>query len=158
MLFRKNDKWLKKQKKKYETDIKILELKLQKQAYKKSLTTGVFSKRVIIFCILFTAIFALLCLFVQYKTGYDASSLLRIVAAVFGGELAMLLIKRVWTTNDEKTNKIVDSIKLIGRKKSLKKKNESNEENISTNKSNTDLSKEIQDAQNEINNSVGGIG
>jgi hypothetical protein len=51
MLFR-DEIWLKKKRKKYETDIKILELKLQKQAYKKSLRTGVFSKRVIIFCIL----------------------------------------------------------------------------------------------------------
>lgn len=157
MLFRKDDKWLKKQKRKYETDIKILELKLQKQAYKKSLNTGLFSKRVIIFCIVFTALFALLCLFVQYKTGYDASALLRIVAAVFGGELAMLLIKRVWTTNDDKTNKIIDNIKLINKKRSSKNK-KSKEEIDASSTSNSDLTNEIYDAQNEINNSVGGIG
>ena len=155
MLFR-NEKWLKKKRKKYETDVKILELKLQKQAYKKSLKTGVFSKRVIVFCILFTALFAIACLYVQYKTGYDSSPLLRIVAAVFGGELAMLLIKRVWATNDDKTSKIVDTIKTIGKKKSSKKKSE--DENISDIRSNSELSEELYDEQEDIKNSVGGVG
>ena len=97
MKFKNSEEKLKK-------DIEILELKRYKKNNKKIMSQGNFSKRTVLFCILFTAIFALLCLYTQYKTGYETYHLLRIVAAVFGGELLMLLFKRIWASDDKKMN------------------------------------------------------
>lgn len=84
----------------------ILELKEKLKNKKKKLRQGLFSKITIIFCILFISIFSLLCLYIQYKTGADTHFLLQIVATVFGGELLMLLFKRIWASEDRPNIKI----------------------------------------------------
>lgn len=169
MFFRNNENRIKRKKEKLKNDISLLELKLKKQAYKKSLNSGIFSKRTIILCLMFTAIFGVMCLYVQYKTGYDTSSLFRIVGVVFGGELVLLLFKKVWSSDSEKISTFVTSTK---NKISSKKKNKNsvssapNEdgliENISTiqpQKSDSTTDVNIEESIEKINNSLSkGVG
>lgn len=169
MFFRNNENRIKRKKEKLKNDISLLELKLKKQAYKKSLNSGIFSKRTIILCLMFTAIFGVMCLYVQYKTGYDTSSLFRIVGVVFGGELVLLLFKKVWSSDSEKISTFVTSTK---NKISSKKKNKNsvssapNEdgliENISTiqpQKSDSITDVNIEESIEKINNSLSkGVG
>ena len=108
-------------KNKLKRDIQLLELKQKKQAYNKLLNSGKFSKRTIEFCISFTAIFAIACLYVQYKTGYETYTLLQIVAAIFGGELLMLLFKRIWTTDDNKFSTFINSFSKKSKSNKSKK-------------------------------------
>lgn len=169
MFFRNNENRIKRKKEKLKNDISLLELKLKKQAYKKSLNSGIFSKRTIILCLMFTAIFGVMCLYVQYKTGYDTSSLFRIVGIVFGGELVLLLFKKVWSSDSEKISNFVTSTK---NKISSKKKNKNsvgstpNEdgliENISSiqpQKSDSTTDVNIEESIEKINNSLSkGVG
>ena len=134
---------VKKQKEKLTRDMQLLELKQKKQAYQKMLSSGNFSKRTICFCLLFTAFFAILCLYVQYKTGYETYNLLRIIAAVFGGELLMLLFKRIWTTDDNKFSLFINKFT----KRSKQKNNIKDDDTMK-------VSKEISDIAEEINNSI----
>lgn len=85
----------------HELNKKYYELNEEILSYKKLSKQGKFSKAIIVFCLTFLAIFSLLCLYVQYKTGYDASALLTIVASVFGVELLFLLFKRIFATEDK---------------------------------------------------------
>ena len=156
MIFQNKEKRLKKKKEKLKTDIAYLDLKLKKEAYKKSLNSGKFSKRIIYFCIFFTALFSIMCLYVQYKTGYDTYPLLKVIAAVFGGELLILLFKRIWDTND----KSVDNYTSIFKTKVssiVKKKDTAPETNNMTtlSNSNTNISNEIKETISEINSQIG---
>jgi hypothetical protein len=150
MYFQNNEKRLKRKREKLKNDIAFLDLKLKKEAYKKSLNSGKFSKQIIYFCIAFTAIFSIMCLYVQYKTGYDTYPLLKVIAAVFGGELLLLLFKRIWTTND---NNIATFINAFKNKANRKNKNELNEDVKS--KSNSNISNEIKETVSEINSQIG---
>lgn len=142
-------------KKKLNEDIQLLELRQKKQAYKKLLGSGKFSKRTIEFCIGFTALFAIACLYVQYKTGYETYQLLRIIAAVFGGELLMLLFKRIWATDDNKFNTFVKSFSTKI-SKSRSKKNDSIPVAVGVSKPEEN---EIENTVQEINSSIdGGLG
>lgn len=142
MFFISKKEKIKRKKEKYRYEIECLELKMKKEAYKKSINSGKFSKRVIEYCIMFTSLFGLLSLYVQYKTGYDTSSLLRIIAAVFGGELLMLLFKRLWSNSDTKT------ITLVNPFKNKKTKNKSD----SIISSDNELNKELTNINKEIDN------
>jgi len=140
-------------KNKLKEDIQFLELRLQKQAYKKLLNSGKFSKYVIEFCIIFTALFAIACLYVQYKTGYETYTLLRIVAAVFGGELLMLLFKRIWATDDNKFSSFINKIS----KKFKSNKNKT--DIVSSSIKPSTLNSDIENTVEEINSSIdGGLG
>ena len=140
-------------KNKLKEDIQFLELRLQKQAYKKLLNSGKFSKYVIEFCIIFTALFAIACLYVQYKTGYETYTLLRIVAAVFGGELLMLLFKRIWATDDNKFSSFIN--KFSKKFKSNKNKTDIVSSSIKPSTLNSDIENTVE----EINSSIdGGLG
>jgi hypothetical protein len=158
MLFKNNKVRLEKKKEKLENDIALLDLKLKREAYKKSLNSGKFSKRIIYFCIFFTAIFGIMCLYVQYKTGYDTYSLLKVIAAVFGGELLILLFKRIWDTNDKSIDAYLGSLKstlssFSKKKNSSTESTESNIENVS--KSNTNVSDELKQTMSDINSQIG---
>lgn len=149
---------IKKQKEKLTRDIQLLELKQKKKTYKKMIKSGNFSKHTICFCILFTAFFAILCLYVQYKTGYETYNLLRIIAAVFGGELLMLLFKRIWTTDDNKFNLFIDKFSKRSKQKNNKKENDIindiSDAELSNGISGNDISSELSYATEEINNSI----
>ena len=149
MLFQNKEKRLKMKKEKLKDDIAFLDLKLKKEAYKKSLNSGKFSKRIIYFCICFTALFSLMCLYVQYKTGYDTHNLLKIIAAVFGGELLLLLFKRIWDTND----KSVDTFVTVFKNK--KDKHKPKEDSNISSKSNENISSELKETITEINSQIG---
>lgn len=139
-----------KKEKNLENNIRLLELKQEKQAYKKLLNSGKFSKRTIIFCLAFTSIFALLCLYVQYKTGYETYSLLRIIGAVFGGELLLLLFKRIYNSDDNKINT------YINRFKDRKIKTDNMDITIPPN---SEIGDEVRNMIDQVNSNIdGGVG
>ena len=156
MIFQDSEKRLKRKKEKLKEDIAFLDLKLKKEAYKKSLNSGKFSKRIIYFWISFTAIFSIMCLYVQYETGYDTYNLLKIIAAVFGGELLLLLFKRIWETNDKATDTLFTTLKNKVSLLSKKNSNNSSEnsEDIDS-KSNTNISGELKESIAEIKSEIG---
>lgn len=157
MIFQNKEKRLKRKKEKLKTDIAYLDLKLKKEAYKKSLNSGKTSRHTMRFCIFFTAIFSIMCLYVQYKTGYDTYPLLKVVAAVFGGELLILLFKRMWDTTDKTVDTYISAFKTkvssVYNKKKNKTSNLCDDTNIS--KSNTNISDEIKETVSEINSQIG---
>ena len=156
MIFRNNkEKCLIKKKEKLKNDIVYLDLKLKKEAYKKALNSGKTSKYAMYFCIFFTAAFSIMCLYVQYKTGYDTSLLLKIVGAVFGGELLLLLFKRMWDTTDKSIDTYITSFKT--KASSVYKKSKSTDSNNTTNtsKNNANISNEIKETVSEINSQIG---
>jgi hypothetical protein len=159
MIFQSKEKCLKKKREKLKNEIAFLDLKLKKEAYKKSLNSGKFSKRIILFCIFFTAIFGMLCLYVQSLTGYETYPLLRIIAAVFGGELLLLLFKRIWSTNDKSIDTFINAFKSKfnkNKKNSYTDVDTTNTQNSSSNnKSNSNISNEIKDTISEINSQLG---
>ena len=155
MIFQDKEKRLKKKKEKLKNDIAFLDLKLKKQAYKNALNSGKFSKRVINFCIFFTALFAIMCLHVQYKTGYDTYPLLKVIAAVFGGELLLLLFKRIWGSNDATANAYITRFKNKISSANKKKKNDSIELDSIESNSNTSMSEELKETISEINSQIG---
>jgi len=154
-----NDK-LQNQKNKLEEDIQLLELKQKKQACNKILNGGNFSKRTIVFCVGFTALFAIACLYVQYKTGYETYMLLRIVAAVFGGELLMLLFKRTWATDNNFINRFSKNNKNDETTiSSISKPTESSASSSELSIEPSTLVSELESAVKEVNSSIdGGLG
>lgn len=146
----------KNKKEKLKNDIALLDLKLKKESYKKSLNSGKFSKRVICFCISFISIFSILCLYVQYKTGYETYHLLKIIAAVFGGELLLILFKRIFTTNDRNEYTLSNIFKSRLSKKCKTEKDELDEDitNVASN-SNSSISEDIKKTMSDINSQIG---
>lgn len=154
MIFINSEYWYKKKKEKLKNDIAFLDLKLKKEAYKKTLNSGKFSKRVIYFCISFIAIFSIMCLYVQYKTGYDTYHLLKIIAAVFGGELLLILFKRIFATNDKNEDTLISIFKNKVTKKRKEKDNSEEYEKVAST-SNSSISDEIKKTMTDINSQIG---
>lgn len=100
----------------HELNKQFYELDEEVRSYKKLAKQGKFSKRTIIFCISFIAVFAMLSLYIQCKTGTDVSSLLQIVATVFGGELLLLLFKRIFMSEDRKISAFIERFKNLRHK------------------------------------------
>ena len=156
MIFPDSEKRLNKKKEKLKNDIAFLDLKLKKEAYKKSLNSGKFSKKVIYFCISFIAIFSVMCLYVQFKTGYDTYQLLKIIAAVFGGELLLLLFKRIFATNDKNEDTLINIFKnKINKKHSIEKEDKCEDSIKVASNSNSSMSDEIKQTMTEINSQIG---
>ena len=61
--------------------------------HKLKKTPHLFSKAVVVWCIICGTIFSILSLLMLYKTGLDASNLLMPILGFFGGELALLFGK-----------------------------------------------------------------
>lgn len=170
-LYELREKRLKNAIKLQELNRKYYELDQETQGYKKLSKQGNFSKQTIIFCLGFIAVFAVLCLFAEYKAALvniklDTYMLLRVTAAVFGGELLFLLLKRLWTSDDNKIKRFI--------KKNNKNTEEASEQNsdIPIDIDNTEIAKsndelitnetlkkvsdpEISAMVNEVNSSIG---
>lgn len=69
---------------------------------------GLFSKVIVIYCIAFISILTIGSFAILALTGLDASSILGVAASVFGGELLLLCLKRIFakpSTLDEENTK-----------------------------------------------------
>ena len=65
---------------------------------------GQMSRMLVYFCIAVLTIVAAWAMIVKLKFGYDLSDVLTFVAAVFGGELLMLCLKRIFAAPRDDMN------------------------------------------------------
>lgn len=65
-----------------------------------------FGKAVVVWCVLFGTGCSVYALIILHRTGYDASALLGVILAFFGGELLILCLKKILAEKPkgEKTN------------------------------------------------------
>jgi hypothetical protein len=66
-------------------------------------TPHLFSKVIVVWCIICGTVFSVIAILMLYKTGLDASNLLLPILGFFGGELALLFGKTAVSNKYEKT-------------------------------------------------------
>ena len=71
---------------------------------------GLFSKLVVIFCVAYCAFIGAWAMRILSHTGHDASKIIGVIFSLFGGELLLLCLKRIFADSDKKKkNKKDDS-------------------------------------------------
>ena len=66
---------------------------------------GSFSKIVVIFCVVYCAFIGAWAMRTLSNTGHDASSIIGVIFSLFGGELLLLCLKRIFADSDKKKKK-----------------------------------------------------
>ena len=63
---------------------------------------GLFSKLVVMFCIVYCAFIGAWAMRILSHTGHNASSIITVIFSLFGGELLLLCLKRIFADSDKK--------------------------------------------------------